>query len=206
MFIAELSSECLGEQSASAVNRLIRLRLMVQMSLRPARVRFVQSLKSRSFEFLYGHWKVHNRKLRDVADPSCEDWVEFDASSEVFPILGGIGHVDRIYVPSPSDGEPFEGFTLRLYEPSTETWRIWWSSTRAPGRLDPPVGGRFVGEEGTFECDDVIDGRHVKVRFEWRANDVAPSWRQFFSYDEGASWTLNWEMNLTRSDQPHVEH
>ena len=44
-----------------------------------------------------------------------------------------------MYVPRPLDGDPFEGFTLRLFDLTTQTWSIWWSSTRAPGRLEPPV-------------------------------------------------------------------
>jgi len=161
----------------------------------------MHSSQARAFDFIYGHWTVHNRKLRDVGDPTCEKWVEYDAESEVVPILEGFGHVDRIFVPRPSDGDPFEGFTLRLYEPSTESWRIWWSSTRTPGQLDPPVVGRFVDDHGTFDCEDVINGHAVTVRFEWFADPVAPIWQQSFSYDNGASWTLNWEMTLTRTSK-----
>jgi hypothetical protein len=152
-----------------------------------------------AFEFIYGKWAVHNRKLRNVADPQCDEWVEFDASSDVSPILEGIGHVDRMYVAHPSDGDPFEGFTLRLFDSSTDTWSIWWSSTRSPGQLDPPVTGSFVGKLGTFECNDVVGGHAVNVRFEWLADEQEPVWRQSFSYDLGTSWKLNWEMSFTRS-------
>ena len=34
------------------------------------------------FDFIFGEWVVHNRKLRDVTDPACADWVEFEAISE----------------------------------------------------------------------------------------------------------------------------
>jgi hypothetical protein len=88
---------------------------------------------SRAFDFIYGLWTVHNRKLRNVTDPTCEEWVEFDATSEAFPVLNGTGHVDWIYVPDPPDGDAFEGFTLRLYDPSSATWSIWWSSYRVTG-------------------------------------------------------------------------
>lgn len=111
------------------------------------------------FDFVYGTWNVHNTKLRDTTDPTCDEWVEFGATSEVFPILHGYGHIDRMVVPDPPDGEPFEGFTLRLFDPDTERWSIWWSSTRTPGRLDVPVEGAFDGTHGTFECDDVVAGR-----------------------------------------------
>lgn len=95
------------------------------------------------FDFIFGRWIVRNRKLVDVTDPECKDWVEFEGSSEAFPVLDGYGHVDRMYVTDPPDGESFEGFTLRLFDPASRTWKIWWSSTRAPGVLDPPVEGRF---------------------------------------------------------------
>ncbi len=156
------------------------------------------ALPSRDFEFIYGRWTVHNRKIRYIADPACEEWVEFVASSDVLPILEGMGHIDRMYVPQPSDGDPFEGFTLRLFDPTKEEWSIWWSSTRSPGHLDPPVVGRFVNGHGIFECDDVINGYAVKVRFEWRADADAPTWRQSFSYDGGATWKMNWEMTFVR--------
>ena len=154
---------------------------------------------SHAFDFIYGRWRVHNRKLRDVTDPTCEEWVEFGASSEAFPILDGIGHVDRIYVSDPPDGDPFEGFTLRLYDSSSGTWSIWWSSTRAPGRLDPPVVGRFIKDHGVFDCEDVVAGHAVKVRFEWHAHPSGPTWKQSFSYDSGVSWKVNWVMTLKRN-------
>ena len=151
-----------------------------------------------AFDFLHGSWTVHNRKLRDVTDPACHDWVEFDATSEVFPVQHGLGNVDQMEVPDPPDGAPFEGLSLRLFDPASGTWSIWWSSTRAPGRLDPPVVGRFIGNRGVFECSDVIGGRPVLVRFEWRADPVHPVWQQSFSVDGGTTWTLNWVMSFSR--------
>jgi hypothetical protein len=53
------------------------------------------------------------------------------------------------------------------------------------------VGGR----------SDVVGGYAVKVRFEWRADELAPTWCQSYSYDAGVSWKLNWEMTLTRSER-----
>jgi hypothetical protein len=152
------------------------------------------------FDLLFGRWSVHNRKLVDVADPTCETWVEFDAESEAFPILSGYGHIDRMTVPAPADGKPpFEGFTLRLYEPGEETWRIWWSSTRVPGVLGTPVIGRFDGSHGVFEAPETIGGRLTQVRFEWFLDDPdRPRWQQSFSYDEGRSWRHNWAMEFTR--------
>lgn len=154
-----------------------------------------------AFDFIHGRWTVHNRKLRDNTDPGCTEWVEFEGTSHAFPVLTGVGHVDRIVVPDPADGPAFEGMTLRLFDPAEETWRIWWSSTRAPGRLDPPMSGRFDGDHGVFFGDDVVNGRGIRLRFDWYADRAAPRWEQSFSFDGGQSWTLNWVMQLSaRSD------
>jgi hypothetical protein len=166
----------------------------------------VTTSAANDFEFVYGNWQVHNRKLRDVADPDCRDWVDFDATSEVFPLLHGFGHIDRMYVDSPPDGEPFEGFTLRLFDPATRLWSIWWSSTRAPGRLDPPVVGSFDSGHGVFECEDVLGGRAVHVRFEWQSHPAHPVWQQSFSFDDGNTWQLNWIMQFERPASNRTVH
>jgi hypothetical protein len=146
------------------------------------------------FDFLPGRWNVHNRRLVDMLDPACSEWREFSATSHAFAMLGGYGNHDHFVT------DDYEGFSLRLYDPETDTWRIWWSSTARPGRLDPPVEGRFL-EPGhaRFECDDVIDGVPIRVRFEW--SDITPAsarWEQWFSFDGGATYKSNWVMLLTR--------
>lgn len=75
---------------------------------------------------------------------------------------------------------------------------FWWSSTRALGWLDPPVAGRFTGNHGVFDCENIIGGHAVQVRFDWHANALSPTWLQSFSYDSGSTWKLNWEMTLSR--------
>lgn len=151
----------------------------------------------RDFDFIYGRWQVHNRKLRDQTDPTCDEWVEFDATSEAFPILDGAGHIDQIHFADAPLG-PFVGMTLRLFDPTDQTWRIWWSSTRAPGRLDPPMSGGFDGDHGVFFGEDEVGGRPIRLRFDWYADNATPRWEQRFSFDSGETWNLNWVMSLTR--------
>lgn len=150
------------------------------------------------FEFLDGCWNIRNRKLVDLLDPTCDEWLEFEASGEDRPILHGLGNRGRFSTEAlPPSGRPFEGFTLRLFDPERDVWSIWWASTAQPGGLDPPVEGRFDHDDGIgrFSCDDVIGGIAVKVRFEWLPDRDAPEWRQSFSYDGGATWRTNWIMN-----------
>ena len=151
-----------------------------------------------AFDFIYGHWNVHHRKLRDNSDPACTEWVEFEGTLEASPVLNGGGHIDRITVSHPPDGPAFEGMTLRLFDPADEQWRIWWSSTRAPGRLDPPMTGGFDGTHGVFFGEDVVADRPIHLRFDWYADGPSPRWEQAFSFDGGTTWILNWVMTLTR--------
>ena len=146
------------------------------------------------FDVLPGRGDVANRKLADPLDPECDAWETFSATSEARAMLGGAGNVDHFV----TDG--YEGFSLRLYDPEADLWRIWWSSTARPGRLDPPVEGRFSAPDfARFECDDVLDGVPLRLRFDW--SDIragSARWEQSFSFDGGATWKPNWVMELTR--------
>ena len=140
------------------------------------------------FDFLPGRWEVRNRRL--VGDR----WEEFDAISEAEAMLGGLGNVDHFHAPG------YEGFSLRLYDPERDLWRIWWSSTARPGRLDPPVEGRFEDGRGRFEADDVLDGVPLRMRFDWtEMTGDSARWDQAFSFDGGKTWEPNWTMWLRRS-------
>lgn len=158
-------------------------------------------MTEQDFDFFHGRWQSVNRKLRDVTDPSCTEWVEFEASSECWPILGGLGNVDTFYVPSmPGVAKSFHGATLRMYNPQTGTWRIWWMSTRYPGRLDESVEGKFEGSRGIFEGADQFGDNPILVRYEWDVlGEDKCQWAQRFSWDDGKTWEeLNWIATHTR--------
>ncbi|GAB7046074.1 hypothetical protein [Catenuloplanes indicus] len=145
------------------------------------------------FDFIFGSWRVRNRKPPDNSDPGCTEWVEFDATAHAEPILGGLGHIDRIRA-----GD-FEGLTLRQFDPDARVWRIWWASSNRPGHLDPPLEGTWCDGTGVLLGDDGVGGRPVRLRFEWTTDGADSARRQQeFSYDGGQSWRLNWVMELTR--------
>ena len=153
----------------------------------------------RDFDFLLGRWRIANRKQANPLATHGTEWLEFEAASEERPILDGLGNVETYSAPAFPGSGSFEALALRLFEPQTGLWRIWWTSTIRPGLLEVPVVGRFVDGHGQFECDDVIDFQPLKVRFDWMS--ITPSaarWEQAFSFDAGQSWVVNWIMEFTR--------
>jgi len=146
----------------------------------------------RDFDFVLGRWRIANRKLTDLFDQD-SGCVEVEATSEARLIVGGMGNCDFFVAPDFPGRGYFEGFTLRLFEPETGLWRIWWTSSIGSGHLDAPVVGRFVDGHGQFECDDVVFGRPVRVRYDWTS--IPPNawrWEQSFSLDGGETWETNW--------------
>jgi hypothetical protein len=151
------------------------------------------------FDFIFGEWKIHNRKRRDAADPTCEDWVEFETTSSTGPIFGGLSHLEHIYADDQAPGGAWEGLTIRQFDPDAGVWRIWWASTRRPGHVDPPLSGRFTDGEGVFVGEDVLAGKPIGLRFTWSSPDPDRArWTQEFSWDAGQTWRLDWVMDFTR--------
>jgi hypothetical protein len=158
------------------------------------------------FDFLFGSWRIHNRRLDDPLGES-ESWSEFEASSEACPILNKLGNVQTYDAPEFPGRPGFQGYALRLLDPETGLWRIWWASTAGRGQLDSPVMGRFRDGVGQFDGKDVIDGREVHVRFLWtEITDTSAHWEQSFSFDGGETFVPNWIMLHERaSGQPVIE-
>lgn len=154
-----------------------------------------------AFDFVLGRWDVSNRKRTDSLDPRCTEWHEFASTGEHRALPAG-GNIETYETHAMPEIGEFHGLALRLYEPGTDTWRIWWSSSTTPGRLDPPMEGSFDGKHGDFFADDVIDEQPIKVRFQW--DDLGPDtarWQQAFSHDGGTTWDTNWIMDMVRADR-----
>lgn len=148
------------------------------------------------FDFVMGDWEVKHRRLKERL-ANCQEWIEFDGEMSTRKILGGFGNLEDNVLRFP-DGET-RAIALRSYDPSTNTWSIWWLDGRAPGQIDVPVVGSFTDGVGTFFAKDTFAGVPITVRFVWR--QVGPDelhWNQAFSTDEGQTWETNWTMNFHR--------
>jgi len=147
------------------------------------------------FDFFFGRWRIANRRLRSRLAGDTR-WDEFGATAECHPILGGVGNVDSYSAAPYWDGKPFEGATVRLFNPATRLWSIYWADDRRV-ILDPPVVGRFDGDLGIFEGDDVFEGKPIRFRFTW-TRGARVTWQQDFSADGGKTWETNWHNTFTR--------
>jgi len=148
------------------------------------------------FDFLFGErFKIRNRKLNSRLT-GCDTWTEFDAAGEAFPILNGLGNFDRFY--AELVGKKFEGLTVRLFDPVTRLWSIYWADSDT-GTLDVPTVGSFDGDLGRFYTRDTHAGKSVICQFLWdKSSPDRPVWSQAFSADEGETWEWNWYMHYER--------
>lgn len=148
------------------------------------------------FDFFFGEWNVSHRRLqRRLAGDS--NWGAFGGTCAVRPLLGGLGNVDDNVIELP-DGA-YRAATLRTFDPATRQWSIWWIDGRNPLTIDVPMRGAFVGGVGTFVCEDVFEGRPIRVRFLWSGmTQNKARWEQAFSGDGGESWETNWIMEFAR--------
>jgi hypothetical protein len=145
------------------------------------------------FDFLVGKWKMHNRRLNKRLE-SCKDWTEFESWDENHQILSGTADIDTYStneMPG-QEGKGFEGVTLRLFNPKTRLWSLYWVASNV-GVLDPPVIGSFENNIGHFFGKDTFKGRPIIFMFRWDARDKdRPVWSQAFSSDNGKTWEWNW--------------
>jgi hypothetical protein len=148
-----------------------------------------QSSSQHDFDFLLGEWKIRNRRLTEPL-AGCDDWKEFNATQHCHQILQGLGDYDIFS--AEFDGKPFEGFTLRLFDPQTRLWTLYWADSSA-ATLDGGKVGSFDGDIGEFFAREVFAGKNVIVRFHWdKRNPKAPVWSAAFSADQGHTWEWNW--------------
>jgi hypothetical protein len=140
----------------------------------------------RDFDFFVGHWHGKNRRLKQRWAGSTE-WDEFAGDLRCENRLGGAVNIDEVHFPT----KGWSGMTVRLFNPKTRQWSLYWIASKS-GELFPPVVGGFTGRRGEFYGDDTDDGKPVMVRYLWTVlGPGAADWEQAFSLD-GKAWETNW--------------
>jgi hypothetical protein len=156
------------------------------------------------FDPLIGSWKFHVKKLMHPLTGSTT-WVQFDGTGVCYKLWDGRSQLDTIEVDSPDAGH-IEGLTLRLYNPQSHQWRLYWANSKI-SVLDPPQIGEFKNGRGEFFAQDTINGKVVLIRYAWtNMTTGTPHFEQSFSADGGKTWEVNFIADQTRVDESDKAH
>ena len=157
------------------------------------------------FDFEVGRWKIHLKRLQHPLTGSTT-WIEFDGTSVTRKVWDGRADLEEFETDSPVGGH-IEGLTLRLYNPQSRQWSLYWANSK-DGTIVPPQIGQFKNGRGEFFGQDTLNGKAILVRFVWSDTTTnSPHFEQSFSDDGGKTWEVNWITDQTRvkdeSDKAH---
>jgi len=141
------------------------------------------------FDFELGSWNIHLKRLENPLTGSTK-WVEFDGTSVTRKVWNGRSQIEEFEVDSPTGH--IEGLTLRLYDPQSGQWSLYWATSKG-GMVGQPTIGEFKNGRGEFYDQEPLNGRAILVRFIW--SDMSPNsahFEQSFSGDGGKTWEVNW--------------
>jgi hypothetical protein len=149
------------------------------------------------FDFELGSWKIHLKRLLHPLTGSTT-WAEFDGSSVTRKVWNGRAQIEEFE----TDGAAgrVEGLTLRLYDPQTHQWSLYWANSK-DGLLGMPTIGEFKNGRGEFFDQELSgrNGRAIFVRYVWSNITInSAHFEQSFSDDGGKTWEANWVTDQTR--------
>jgi hypothetical protein len=148
------------------------------------------------YSFLIGNHKVHHKKLKERFN-KCEDWIDIEGSKTTELLLNGISNIEKHYL-NDANQKPIEAFALRLFNPETRLWSLYWADSIS-GILDQPLLGSFEDNIGFFFGKDILNNKEILVQFQYDRTDVDnPVWGQAFSTDNGKTWEWNWFMYYSK--------
>src|SRR6266852_546738 len=116
----------------------------------------------RNFDLEIGSWNIHLKRL-DGRLVGSTKWVEFDGTSVTRKVWDGRADLNEFEVDSPTGH--IEGLTLRLYNPQTRQWSIYWANGK-DGILGRAHRRRI--QEWTWR---VL--RHGTIRPEWQKHSAS---------------------------------
>lgn len=195
-----------------SISEMVRICLLVDVlvaALLPAQVvTQVQIMESaahpvteaqdhqQDFDFEFGRWKVHLRRLVHPLSGS-QEWVEYDGTSVVRKVWNGAANLGEFNVNGKAGH--IEGISLRLYRPDSHNWSIYWANRKYGDLTVPPMVGEFRNGRGEFYDHETFQGKPITVRFIF--SEITPSsfrLEQAFSPDGGKTWEPNWISTFTR--------
>jgi len=151
------------------------------------------------FDSLLGSWEFHLKRRNNPLTGSTH-WVELTGTGVCYPLWNGAAQLDTVSLDGPSGR--IEGLTLRLYNPKSRQWRLYWANSK-DGVVAVPQIGEFRNGHGEFYAQDTLGDKSIFVRYDWtQLGSKSPHFEQSFSADGGKSWEVNWITDQTRRADP----
>jgi hypothetical protein len=147
------------------------------------------------FDFEGGTWKVQLKRLQQPLSGS-DTWIDYEGTSVVKQLWNGRANIGELEIGNANTH--IEGLTLRLYNPQTHQWRLYWANSK-DGLLSVPTIGQWENGRGEFIAQEDFQGRSILDRFTF--SDVAAAsfkTEQSFSADAGKTWEPNWLATFTK--------
>jgi hypothetical protein len=148
------------------------------------------------FDFEDGTWKIHLKRL-DHPLTGSHTWIEFDGTTTTRRLWNGGAHIEQFETEGAAGR--VEGLTLRIYNPESHQWSIYWANSKNGELGLPAMVGEFKDGVGEFYDQEPYHGRMIFVRFLW--SQITPNsahFEQSFSDDGGKTWEVNWITDQTR--------
>ncbi|HYL98394.1 MAG TPA: hypothetical protein VEZ90_05520 [Blastocatellia bacterium] len=149
----------------------------------------------RDFDPLAGRWNYHlKRRLNPLTGST--NWIELSGTGVCYKVWNGRAQLDTIEVDGPNTH--IEGLTLRVFNPQSHQWRLYWANAK-DGIVAAPQIGQFNNGHGEFYGQGLLNGKIILVRFDWTdLKSKSPHFEQSFSDDGGKTWEVNWITDQTR--------
>jgi hypothetical protein len=147
------------------------------------------------FDWDIGTWTTHQKRLLHPLTGSTL-WVEYRGTDTVRRMWDG---ANRGEIRATGPAGTLELFTLRLYNPQTHEWSIYFTNSTT-GILSSPVVGTFKNGHGEFFDQEQYNGKTILLRFsvtEITSNECR--FEQAFSADGGRTWETNFIVTETLS-------
>lgn len=156
---------------------------------------------SHDFDFFFGSWVLHNRRLKSPVLTS-NDWAQFDATDVARPLPGGLGNEDIYRSSYPKKG--FVGLTVRLYDRATGLWKIYWiDNLNSHGDAGEPNVGRWHGNVGIFDEHLMVQGKPAIDRYTWTrfgpGSKITAHFEESLSIDGGKTWKVVYANDIIRA-------